>query len=110
MQIKRYHKQGSESLLAMMTIFTIWSRGPKPFQRITALQEASLLLSFSSPFLLRPVSPPACLLSPIVKQLVSLQQESRLTFLPNLNRFTLELKKSFFLENHHTVLKAMYAV
>ena len=81
---------------------------------VTALQEANklspLLLSFSSPFLLRPVSPPACLLSPIVKQLVSLQQESRLTFLPNLNRFTLELKKSLFLENHHTVLKAMYAV
>ena len=81
---------------------------------VTALQEANklspLLLSFSSPSLLRPVSPPACLLSPIVKQLVSLQQESRLTFLPNLNRFTLELKKSLFLENHHTVLKAMYAV
>ena len=81
---------------------------------VTALQEANklspLLLSFSSSFLLRPVSPPACLLSPIVKQLVSLQQESRLTFLPNLNRFTLELKKSLFLENHHTVLKAMYAV
>ena len=32
------------------------------------------------------------------------------TIPPNLNRFTLELKKSLFLENHHTVLKAMYAV
>ena len=65
---------------------------------VTALQEANelspLLLSFSSPFLLRPVSPPACLRSLIAKQLVSLQQKSRLTFLPNLNRFTLELKKS----------------
>ena len=57
-----------------------------------------------------PASLEPCFLSPIVKQLVSLQQESRLTFLPNLNRFTLELKKSLFLGNYHTVLKAMYAV
>ena len=49
---------------------------------VTALQEANkqspLLLSFSSPFLLRPVSPPACLPSPIAKQLESVQQEPRL--------------------------------
>ena len=66
---------------------------------VTALQDTNklspLLLSFSSPFLLHPVSPPACLLSPIAKQLVSLQQKSRLTFLPNLNRFTLELKNPY---------------
>ena len=42
-----------------------------------------------------PASLEPCFLSPIVKQLVSLQQESRLTFLPNLNRFTLELKNPY---------------
>ena len=47
---------------------------------VTALQETNkliLLLCFSSLFLLRPLSPPACLSSPIAKQLESVQREPR---------------------------------
>ena len=48
---------------------------------VTALQETNklilLFLSFSSLFLLRPLSPPACLSSPIAKQLESVQREPR---------------------------------
>ena len=103
MQIKRYHKQGSDNYS-----FAIWSRRLKPFRWIlqpcrrqtnwACFSWASALLSSCALSLLLPAS--------LAKQLMSLQQESRLTFKPNLNRFTLELKKALFLGKHHTVLES----
>ena len=105
MQIRRYHKHGGDNYS-----FAIWLRRLKPFRQMLQpcrRQTNYARFSWASALLSSCALSPACLLSPIAKQLVSLQQESRLTFLPNLDRFTLELKKSLFLGNHHTVLKAM---